>query len=148
MPTTTKSTRPISATEITRSWHVIDMQGKTLGREMGQITDLLQGKSKRNYAPYLDAGDFVIVINAKGLKTTGKKGLQKEYDRYSGYQSGRSTLTLDEMMIRKPTEVVREAVSGMLPKNKHRDARLARLYIFADENHPYTHKLQKTEKSE
>ena len=114
---------------------------------MGQIANFLQGKSKRTYAPYLDSGDYVIVINASEVKTTGKKGEQKIYDRYSGYQGGRTTTTLHEMMVRKPTEVVREAVSGMLPKNKHRDPRLARLYIFSNAEHPYTHKLQKTAES-
>jgi len=141
---TTKSTRSVSSTEISRKWHLIDLEGKTLGREMGQITDLLQGKSKRSYVPYLDVGDFVVVINAQDVKTTGKKGAQKIYDRYSGYQSGRKTMTLNEMMVRKPTEVVREAVSGMLPKNKHRDARLARLYIYKDARHPYAQNIQVT----
>lgn len=141
MPTVTKSTQATKAQDITRNWYLIDLDGKTLGRAMGEVTDLLQGKSKRNYAPYLDGGDYVVVINAKNVKTTGKKGSQKIYDRYSGYQGGRKTLTLNEMMSKKPTQVVREAVSGMLPKNKHRDARLARLYIYEGAEHPYAHKF-------
>jgi len=142
MTRTTLSTRSIKAKEIDRVWHLIDVKDQILGRIVGEITDLLQGKSKRTYVPYLDMGDNVIVINAKSVKTTGKKGDQKIYDRYSGYQSGRKTLTLNEMMVKRPTEVIREAVSGMLPKNKHRDARLARLHIFEGETHPFTQKLQ------
>lgn len=142
MPTTTQSTRATKAEEITRQWHLIDLKGQTLGRAMAEIVDLLQGKSKRNYVPYLDGGDYVIVINARDVKTTGKKGTQKIYDRYSGYQGGRKTLTLNEVMAKNPTEVVRHAVSGMLPKNKHRDSRLARLYIYPGAEHPYAHKLQ------
>ncbi len=143
-----QSTRSIKAKEIDRKWHLIDVNGKVLGRAVPEIVDLLQGKSKRTYVPYLDMGDYVVVVNAKQIKTTGKKGIQKVYDRYSGYQGGRKTLTLNEMMDRKPTEVIREAVSGMLPKNKHRDARLARLYIYEGETHPYTHKVQSAGKSE
>lgn len=142
MTRTTLSTRSIKAKEIDRVWHLIDVKDQILGRSIGEITDLLQGKSKRTYVPYLDMGDYVVVINAKNVKTTGKKGDQKIYDRYSGYQGGRKTLTLNEMMIKKPTEVIREAVSGMLPKNKHRDTRLARLHIFEGETHPFAHKLQ------
>ncbi len=142
MTRTTQSTRSIKAKEIDRVWHLIDVKDQILGRTVGEITDLLQGKSKRTYVPYLDMGDHVVVINAKEVKTTGKKGDQKIYDRYSGYQGGRKTLTLNEMMVKRPTEVIREAVSGMLPKNKHRDARLARLHIFESETHPFAQKLQ------
>lgn len=138
----TTQTRSISEKEITRTWHLIDAQNQVLGRIAPEIASLLQGKGKRNFVPYLDMGDYVVVINARGVKTTGKKMLQKEYDRYSGYPGGRKTLTLKEMMEKKPTQVIQEAVSGMLPKNKHRDPRLARLYIYPEANHPYTHKLQ------
>ncbi|QQS43934.1 50S ribosomal protein L13 [Candidatus Roizmanbacteria bacterium] len=146
MTRTTLSTRSIKASEIDREWHLIDVKDQILGRAVGEISTLLQGKSKRTYVPYLDMGDHVVVINAKDVKATGKKGDQKIYDRYSGYQGGRKTLTLNEMMDKKPTEVIREAVSGMLPKNKHRDARLARLHIYEGETHPFAQKLQ-TKKS-
>ena len=141
MPTTTKSTPATKAQDVERTWHLIDLDGKVLGRAMGEIVDLLLGKSKRTFAPYLDGGDYVVVINSRTVKTTGKKGAQKIYDRYSGYQSGRKTLTLNEVMSKQPNHVVHEAVSGMLPKNKHRDARLARLYIFEGAEHPYAHKF-------
>ena len=141
MPVVKRSTRPITESEIKREWHLLDAKGKVLGRLAPIISNLLQGKSKRTYAPYLDGGDFVVVINAEAITFTGKKGLQKEYDKYSGYQGGRKTLTLDEMMEKKPTQVLNEAVSGMLPKNKHRDPRLARLFIYKGEAHPYSHKI-------
>jgi large subunit ribosomal protein L13 len=142
MPTAKKSTRSTKENEIIRSWHLIDVKDKVLGRCAPEIVNLLQGKSKRNFVPYLDMGDNVIVINAQHIKTTGKKVRQKIYDRYSGYQGGRKTLTLNEMMIKDATKVLREAVSGMLPKNKHRDPRLARLHIYSSTEHPFSHKLQ------
>lgn len=139
----TKSTKPVSSKNIKRSWHIIDLKDKVLGRSVAEVVDLLQGKSKRDYVPYLDCGDNVVLINSNYIKTTGKKGAQKIYDSYSGYQGGRKTLTLDQMMERDSTKVVRLAVSGMLPKNKHRDLRLARLFIFKDENHPFENKFNK-----
>lgn len=141
MPTLKKSTRPISSEEIKRDWHLIDVKDRVLGRCAPEIVSLLQGKNKRNYVSYLDLGDNVIVINAEQVKVTGKKYNQKIYDRYSGYQGGRKTLTLKEMMIKDSTKVIREAVSGMLPKNKLRDPRLSRLHIYSGSEHPFSHKL-------
>lgn len=133
----TKSTRSISSKEISRSWHLVDLQGKTLGREIPRISELLQGKHKVNFVPYLDNGDFVVVINAKELKVTGKKASQKEYQYYSGYPGGQKTVPFKEMMAKNPKEIVRHAVTGMLPKTKLRDTRLSRLYIFEGSEHPY-----------
>ncbi len=138
----TKSTRSISSKEITRNWHLIDLNGKTLGREIPRISELLQGKHKVNFVPYLDNGDFVVVINVKNVKVTGKKGSQKEYNYYSGYPGGQRSVTLKEMMIKNPKEVIRHAVSGMLPKTKLRDIRLSRLYIFEEAIHPYMDKFE------
>ena len=138
MTHTTTSTRSVTAKEIERSWHLVDLDGKTLGRELTLMATYLQGKNKRNYAPYLDCGDHVVVINADKVKVTGKKLQQKEYDNYSGYPGGRKTIKLGQALIRDSKKVVRYALSGMLPKNKLRDVRLARLHIYENDKHPHT----------
>ncbi len=137
----TKSTRSISSKEISRSWHLIDLQGKTLGREIPRISELLQGKHKVNFVPYLDNGDFVVVINAKEVKITGKKASQKEYQYYSGFPGGQRVVPFKEMMQKNPREIIRHAVTGMLPKTKLRDTRLSRLYIFEGAEHPHADKF-------
>jgi large subunit ribosomal protein L13 len=142
MTKVTQSTKPLSAKTIQRNWHVIDIGGKVLGKVSHEISTLLQGKSKVNYAPYLDAGDYVVVINAKKVEVTGRKADQKTYTYYSGYPGGLRSLTFKELMEKKPEEVIRHAVTGMLPKNKLRDRRMARLFIFNDEKHPYENKLK------
>jgi len=134
----TKSTRSVKAKEIKRSWHLVDLSGKILGRELTHMATLLQGKHKRNFVPYLDCGDHVVAINAGKVNVTGKKVKQKEYDRYSGFPGGRKTIKLGQALVRNPQQVVRHAVSGMLPKNKLRDVRLSRLHIYEDDVHPHT----------
>ncbi|MCJ7828036.1 50S ribosomal protein L13 [Patescibacteria group bacterium] len=101
------------------------------------------GKNKVNYVDYLDCGDYVVVVNAAQLAVTGRKLTQKFYRRHSGFPGGFKEVRLDWQMKTDPTKVVRHAVSGMLPKNKLQDPRLARLKIFADEEHPYADKLSK-----
>lgn len=133
----TTSTRPIKAKEIKRSWHLIDLEGKVLGRSLTEISTHLQGKNKRDFVPYLDCGDHVVVINAGKVKVTGKKQDTKEYDRYSGFPGGRKAIVLGQALIRDPKQVIRHGVSGMLPKNKLRDVRLSRLHIYEDANHPH-----------
>lgn len=138
----THSTKSVKEKEINRSWQLIDLKGKVLGRTATQIATLLQGKNKTNYVSYLDSGDYVIVINAKDAVLTGNKANTKEYDRYSGYPGGRSKTSFKVGIIENPQQIVRHTVSGMLPKNKHRDVRLARLFIYKDEKHPYADKLK------
>jgi large subunit ribosomal protein L13 len=145
MVQTTKSTRSVSSKDISRSYHLIDMKGKVLGREIPRISELLQGKHKVNYVPYLDNGDFVVVINIKEVKITGKKESQKEYTFYSGYPGGLRTVTFKELMKKNPKEVIRHAVSGMLPKNKMRDVRLSRLLIFESAEHNFQDKFQNSQ---
>jgi len=142
----TETTRSIKGAEIQRKWHVIDAQNAILGRTVSKITTLLQGKHKRTYVPYLDGGDNVVLINAAQIKVTGNKGSQKEYDSYSGYPGGRTVRTFDELMKISPEKVIRSAVTGMLPKNKLRDQRLARLFVFDDAKHPYADKIEVSEK--
>ncbi|PIZ65372.1 50S ribosomal protein L13 [Candidatus Roizmanbacteria bacterium CG_4_10_14_0_2_um_filter_36_9] len=142
MVSVTTSTRSISQTEVERKWHLIDLKNVVLGRSVTQMSRLLQGKDKRNFVPYLDAGDHVVVINAAKVKVTGKKEDEKEYDQYSGYQGGRKVETFKNIMLRDPEKIIRHAVSGMLPKNKHRDPRLARLHVYPGENYPYADKFK------
>lgn len=141
MANLTKSTKSVSIKDIKREWHLLDVKNRVLGRAATEISGLLQGKSKITYVPYLDSGDYVVVINAKKVVVTGKKRDNKIYTQYSGYPGGLRRTSFKEMMIRKPTEAVYRAVSGMLPKNKLRDRRLARLYIYPEDKHPYEEKF-------
>ena len=104
--------------EITREWYLVDAEGKTLGRLATQIADTLRGKRKPEYTPHVDTGDFVIVVNAEKIQVTGNKLDQKRYYRHSGYPGGLRSRTLREQLERRPTEVLRVAVKGMLPKNR------------------------------
>lgn len=145
MAHTTHSTQPISEKQIERKWHKIDVTGKTLGRIANEIARLLQGKHKSNYVDYLDCGDYIVVVNAKKIQVTGRKKDTKEYKFYSGYPGGLRTITYTNLMNKNPEKVLRHAISGMLPKNKLRDKRLARLFIFDDEHNKYESKFAKNE---
>ncbi|OGK17174.1 50S ribosomal protein L13 [Candidatus Roizmanbacteria bacterium RIFCSPHIGHO2_01_FULL_39_12c] len=138
----TKSTKPIKLNEIKRDWHLVDVKGKILGRAISMTVKYLLGKHKSNYSPNLDSGDFVIVINAKQVVVSGKKATSKVYTRYSGYPGGLKRIRYKELIDKNPREVIKKAVSGMLPKNKLRDQRLARLNIYPDEKHPFGEKLK------
>ena len=123
-------TRTTKAKEIKRDWHLFDAQGKVLGRLSTQIAPTLIGKDKSNFVSYLDCGDNVVVINAAKIRFTGRKLDQKKYYRHSGYPGGFKEIGLAEQLEKDPTKVIRLAVSRMLPKNKHRKPRLARLKIY------------------
>lgn len=138
----TKTTKALKSRQITRDWHWLDAQGKILGRLATKIASFLIGKHKPNYVPYLDVGDYVVVINAKKVVVSGKKEEQKLYTRYSGYPGGLKKMTFRQLKEKKPEEIIRQAVSGMLPKNKLRKKRLARLFVFANEKHPYGDKFK------
>jgi len=143
MVTPTHSTKSIKEKDIKREWVLIDLSGKVVGRIAPIIATLLQGKHKSNYVTYLDMGDNVVAINAKKVVITGRKAETKEYTRYSGYPGGLRKISYKTMMEKNPTEIIKRAVSGMLPKNKLRDPRMKRLFVFADENHPYKDKIIK-----
>jgi len=138
----TLSTKPIKEKEIKREWVFIDLSGKTLGRIVPSIAHILQGKNKTNYVPYLDMGDYIVAVNAKKIVVTGKKSQTKIYSQYSGYPGGLKQISYEILMKKNPTEIIYKAVSGMLPKNKLRDQRLKRLFVFADDNHPYENKFK------
>ena len=126
-----------------RNWLVVDATGKTLGRLATQIADILRGKRKPQYTPHVDVGDFVIVVNAERISVTGNKRQEKRYYRHSGYPGGLRSRTLEEMLERRPEEVIRLAVKGMLPRNKLGRAQLRKLKVYAGPEHP--HAAQKPE---
>jgi large subunit ribosomal protein L13 len=123
--------------EIEQSWYVVDADARTLGRLATQIADVLRGKGKPQYTPHVDTGDFVVVVNAEKVRVTGKKLEQKIYYRHSGYPGGLKERTLAEQLERRPEEVLRRAVKGMLPKNRLAAAQLKKLKIYAGPNHPH-----------
>jgi large subunit ribosomal protein L13 len=123
--------------EIAREWYVVDAEGQTLGRLATQIADVLRGKRKPQYAPHVDTGDFVVVVNAEKIAVTGSKLDDKLYYRHSGYPGGLKTRSLREQLQRRPTEVLRKAVKGMLPKNKLAAQQLGKLKIYAGPEHPH-----------
>jgi large subunit ribosomal protein L13 len=124
-----------------RNWLLVDASGKTLGRLATQIADALRGKRKPEYTPHIDTGDFVIVVNAEKIHVTGDKRQQKLYYRHSGYPGGLRTGTLDEMLNRRPEEVIRRAVKVMLPRNRLGRQQLLKLKVYAGPDHP--HEAQK-----
>ncbi len=123
--------------ELEKTWYLVDAESKTLGRLATQIADLLRGKGKPQYTPHVDTGDFVIVVNAEKVHVTGNKLAQKIYYRHSGYPGGLRQRTLAEQLARRPEEVLRKAVRGMLPKNKLASAQITKLKIYAGPDHPH-----------
>ncbi|MGZ4390402.1 MAG: 50S ribosomal protein L13 [Gaiellaceae bacterium] len=123
--------------EITREWYLVDAEGKTLGRLATQIADVLRGKRKPVYTPHVDTGDFVVVVNAEKVAVTGNKLDDKMYYRHSGYPGGLKSRPLREQLERQPTEVLRKAVKGMLPRNKLAARQLVKLKIYAGPDHPH-----------
>jgi large subunit ribosomal protein L13 len=119
------------------AWHVIDAKGKTLGRVSTAIALLLQGKHRPTYVPYLNTGDFVVVINAAKFHVTGNKLEDKRYYRHSGYPGGLKERTLSEILKKDPTRALKHAVKGMLPKNTLGRHMLSRLKLYAGESHPH-----------
>jgi large subunit ribosomal protein L13 len=120
-----------------RNWLVVDAAGKTLGRLATQIADLLRGKGKPEYTPHVDVGDFVVVINAEKIAVTGNKLADKRYYRHSGYPGGLRSRTLGDMLERRPEEVIRRAVRGMMPRNRLARKQLTKLKVYAGPDHPH-----------
>lgn len=142
------STNVVSAKNIQRNWHHIDAKNQTLGRLAVGVANILMGKNKVNYVPYLDMGDFVVVTNAASIKVTGKKSQDKKYYSHSGYPGGLRTQTFSGLLQSKPEEIIKHAVKGMLPNNKLRDKMLKKLLVFPSTTHPYTKQLKQEEKVE
>jgi large subunit ribosomal protein L13 len=124
-------------TDRERNWYVVDATGMTLGRLATQIADTLRGKRKPEYTPHIDTGDFVIVVNAERISVTGNKRNDKLYHRHSGYPGGLRSRTLGDMLERRPEEVIRLAVRGMLPRNRLARKQLTKLKVYAGPDHPH-----------
>ena len=123
--------------EVTRRWYVVDAEGQTLGRLATQIADTLRGKGKPEYTPHVDSGDFVVVVNAEKIHVTGNKLEQKMYYRHSCYPGGLKSRTLNDMLERRPEEVIRLAVKGMMPRNRLSRKQLTKLKVYAGPDHPH-----------
>ena len=120
-----------------RDWYVVDASGKTLGRLATQIADTLRGKRKPVYTPHIDTGDFVVVVNAQKIAVTGNKRAGKLYHRHSGYPGGLRTRTFEQMIERRPVEIIRLAVKGMMPRNRLARKQLTKLKVYAGPDHPH-----------
>jgi len=120
-----------------RKWHVIDADGAVLGRLAQQVADVLRGKNKPVYTPHLDAGDFVIVINAEKVRVTGKKETDKEFMTYSGWKGGEKFRTVEQIRAAHPEKLILHAVKGMIPKNRLGSQLLTKLKVFKGPKHPH-----------
>ncbi|HHY84170.1 MAG TPA: 50S ribosomal protein L13 [Verrucomicrobia bacterium] len=120
-----------------RKWHVIDADGVVLGRLAAQVANILRGKNKPVFTPHLDAGDFVVVINAEKVRLTGKKETQKKYMTYSGWRGGERYISVTELRQRNPEMLIHRAVRGMVPKNRLGRALLTKLKVYRGSTHPH-----------
>lgn len=120
-----------------RKWHIIDADGAVLGRLAVQVADILRGKNKPVFTPHLDAGDFVVVINAEKVRVTGKKESDKEYMTYSGWKGGEKYKTVAQVRSKQPEELIHRAVKGMVPKNRLGRQLLTKLKVYKGAQHPH-----------
>ncbi len=128
--------------DVDRDWHLVDLEGKVLGRVATEIATLLIGKNKPTYTPHVDGGDYVVLINASRIEVTGKKAEQKTYRWHTGYPGALKEILFKDLMSKYPTRAIKKAVSNMLPKNKHRKKRMIRLKVFPSVDHPYQDKFR------
>ena len=124
-----------------RKWHVVDADGAVLGRLAAQIANILRGKDKPVYTPHLDAGDFVVVINAEKVTVTGKKETEKTFMTYSGWKGGEKFTTVAQIRNRHPEKLITHAVKGMIPKNRLGRQLLTKLKVYKGANHPHSAQL-------
>ena len=132
--------------EVQRKWHLIDAEGKTLGRLSTEIAKLVRGKHKVTFTPHVDGGDYVVIINAEKIEVTGKKRDNKVYRHHTGYIGNLKEINFKKLQEKNPEEIIRLSVRGMLPKNKLRAPMMKRLRIFAGSEH--IHQAQNVEKYE
>ena len=130
-------TYALKASEVQREWRVVDADGATLGRLASQVATLLRGKHRTTFSPHLDTGDPVIIVNAAKIKVTGKKLTDKMYIRHSGYPGGFRAENLERLLARRPEEVIRRAVRGMLPQNRLGEQMMRKLHVYAGSEHPH-----------
>ncbi len=131
------STQVAKKSEIKKNWYIVDLDGKVLGRAATEIARVLRGKHKAIYSPSVDTGDFVVVVNAEKVKLTGNKLAAKMYYHHSGYPGGLREATAAQMLEKKPEDVIKKAVKGMLPKNKLGRDMLRKLKVYAGSDHPH-----------
>lgn len=127
-----------------RKWHVIDADGAILGRLAAQVANILRGKDKPVYTPHLDAGDFVVVINAEKIRVTGKKETQKEFMTYSGWKGGEKYKTVEQVRAKQPEKLISHAVRGMIPKNRLGRTLLTKLKVYKGSEHPHSAQMPDT----
>lgn len=123
--------------EVERKWHVVDAQGANLGRLATEVALVLRGKRKAQYTPHVDTGDFVVVVNAQKVQVTGRKAEQKLYRRHTGYPGGLKEMTYEEMQHKKPEEIIKKAVKGMMPRTRLGRQQLKKLKVYAGPEHPH-----------
>ena len=130
-------TTAVRTQDIEQKWYIMDCSGKTLGRLSVQVANILRGKNKPEYTPNADVGDFVVLVNAKDIKVTGKKTEDKIYYRHSGYPGGIKQISFKDQLDKDPEKIIRDAVKGMLPKNRLNRQIIMKLKVYSDENHPH-----------
>ena len=128
--------------EIKRDWHLVDAKDQVLGRLSTKVATLLMGKQKTTYSAHMDSGDFVVIINPEKIITTGKKSLNKVYRSHSGYPGGFKEVTFEKMSKEHPNRIIEFSVNGMLPDNRLKADRMARLFVFKGEKHKYESKFK------
>ena len=143
MDTLSYKTKSAKKEEVSRTWYVADVEGKSLGRISSRIAHVLRGKHRPDYTPHVDTGDYVIIINAEKVKLTGNKMNDKVYLSYSGYPGGQKSRSVKKLMENRPGIVIEKAVRGMLPKSKLGRAMIKKMFVYAGAEHP--HQAQKPE---
>jgi large subunit ribosomal protein L13 len=131
------STQVVKPSDVKRNWFVVDLEGKVLGRAAAEIARILRGKHKPIYSPSVDAGDFVIVLNAGKITLTGNKLADKMYHRHTGYPGGLRSISAEKLLEKKPEELIQKAVKGMLPKNKLGRQMFRKLKVYRGADHPH-----------
>ena len=132
------STQVAKQSDIKRSWYVVDLEGKILGRAATEIARVLRGKHKAIFTPSVDTGDFVIVLNAGKVRLTGNKLADKFYHRHTGYPGGIRSISAEKLLEKTPEDLIKKAVRGMLPKNKLGRQMFRKLKVYAGSEHPHT----------
>jgi large subunit ribosomal protein L13 len=138
-----KTTKVAKKEEVVRDWYVVNVENKVLGRVATEIAGILRGKNKPTFTPSVDTGDFVIVLNAEKIALTGNKVADKMYYSHSGFPGGLKTTSAAKMLEKKPADVLKKAVKGMLPKNKLSRAMLSKLKIYSGNEHPHKAQMPK-----
>ena len=138
------STQVAKENEVVRSWFVVDMDDQVLGRVASEVAKILRGKHKAIYSPSVDTGDFVVVVNADKLKLTGNKVADKTYYHHTGYPGGIRSITAEKLLVKRPEDLIKKAVKGMLPKNKLGRQLIKKLKVYSGTDHPHAAQSPKT----